>query len=527
MDGLRERWRTVLLRLRRIERREIREFRTWLETTSNLIHLTVLLLVPLLLALVTAISNAESLLPFVLFPPLASGTYTLFADPEGQYADPVKFVGGLTAGAVCGSLAVAVALFTGALSPAAVGTLDGISPWAAALAIFLTGAVTWAFDVEEPSAFSTALLALLAPAFTQSAPTMGVLWLFVVSVFVASSLVAGTFYVWRERFYERRAEFLYQSTKGDDHVLVPMRGDHTTSTVMLGARLAAAHDAGKVVLLDVVEDADVAAARREILTEDDAAASSATDDARPADPARPATLDTTADGEADVGQSDEELEAEAEERAAGAAADALEVIAGRVETKVGVPCQVVVAVESTTRAQTVMTAAHETNCDLIVTPYEEEHGALSTFVRDLFRGDVDVLVHRAVGDDPRTAWRDVLVPVRRASDAAHAMVDFANRLSAGLGRVAVCHCIGERDDRRRAETMLSDLVETFRGTLETRVARQDVQRFLTKNASQFDLVIIGASQERSKASRFVSPPTFERLQDLECDVAILDRNYRY
>ena len=532
MDGLRERWRTLLLRLRRIERREMREFRAWLETTRNLIHLTVLLIVPLVLGLVTAISNAESLLPFVLFPPLASGTYTLFADPEGQYADPTKFVGGLTAGAVCGSLAVAVALFTGALSPAALGTLDGISPWAAALAIFLTGAVTWAFDVEEPSAFSTALLALLAPAFTQSVPTMEVLWLFVASVFVASSIVAGTFYVWRERFYERRAEFLYQSTKGDDHVLVPMRGDHTLSTVMLGARLAAAHDAGKVVLLDVVEDEDVAAARREILTEDDPSAETATEDARPTDPARPAPLDATADGAddgspSDVVQNDGNLEAEAEERAADAVAEALERIAGRVETKVGVPCEVVVAVESVTRAQTVMTAAHETNCDLIVTSYEEEHGALSTFVRDLFRGDVDVLVHRAVGDDPRTAWRDVLVPVRRASDAAHAMVDFANRLSAGLGRVAVCHCIGERDDRRRAETMLSDLVETFRGTLETRVARQDIQRFLTKNASQFDLVIIGASQERSKASRFVSPPTFERLQDLECDVAILDRNYRY
>jgi nucleotide-binding universal stress UspA family protein len=536
MDGLRERWRTVLLRLRRVERREVREFRAWLETTRNLIHLTVLLLVPLLIALVTAISNAESLLPFVLFPPLASGTFTLFADPEGQYASPVKFVGGLTAGAICGSLAVAAALFTGVIDPGAVGTLNGISPWAAGLAVFLTGAVTWAFDVEEPSAFSTALLALLAPAFTQSVPTMEVLWLFVASVFVASSIVAGAFYVWRERFYERRAEFLYQSTKGDDHVLVPMRGDHTSSTVMLGARLAAAHDAGKVVLLDVVEDADVAAARRDILTEDDAsveaAAATATDDARHADPARPARLDSTVDGaddgsSRDVVQRDGKLGAEAEERAAEAAAEALEETAGRVETKVGVPCQVVVAVEATTRAQTVLSAAHETNCDLIVTPYEEEHGGLSTFVRDLFRGDVDVLVHRAAGEDPRTTWRDVLVPVRRASDAAHAMVDFANRLSAGLGRVAVCHCIGERDDRRRAETMLSDLVETFRGTLETRVARQDIQGFLTKNASQFDLVIIGASQERSKASRFVSPPTFERLQDLECDVAILDRNYRY
>ncbi|WP_255197265.1 HPP family protein [Halorarius litoreus] len=525
MDGPRERVRTVLLRLRRLERREVREFRAWLETTRNLVHLTVLLLVPLLIALVTAISNAESFLPFVLFPPLASGTFTLFSEPEGQYASPLRFVGGLTAGAVCGSLAVAAALFTGAIDPSAVGTLRGISPVAAALAVFLTGGVTWAFDVEEPSAFSTALLALIAPAFTPGDPIVEVLGLFVASVFAAASLVASVFYVWRERFYERRAEFLYQSTKGDDHVLVPIRGDDPRSTVMLGARLAAAHDAGKVVLLDVVEDEDVAAARRDILHADEPAAETMAEDARPADPARPVAPETDEDTTETADTSDEALDEQAEERAAATVATELEAMAGRVETKVGVPCQVAVAVESATRAQTVLTAAHEANCDLIVTPYEERHGALSPFVRDLFRSDTDVLVHRPGGEQTRTRWRDVLVPVRRASDAAHTMVDFGTRLSGGVGRVAVCTCIGPRDDRRRAESMLSDLVETFHGSLETRVARQPIEKFLARNAPQFDLVIIGASTERSKASRFISPPTFERIQELECDVAVLDRNY--
>src|SRR6056297_1558386 len=110
LDGLRARYLDALRRVRRFERREIREFRRWIEHTANLIHLSVLLLIPLLIALVTAISNSLEVLPFVLFPPLASGTFTLFADPEGTYASPTKFVGGLTTGALCGTLAVWVGL---------------------------------------------------------------------------------------------------------------------------------------------------------------------------------------------------------------------------------------------------------------------------------------------------------------------------------------------------------------------------------------------------------------------------------
>ena len=56
-------------------------------------HVSALVLVPVLVALVTKLSNVVGVLPFVLFPPLASGTYTLFANPEGRYASPVRFVG--------------------------------------------------------------------------------------------------------------------------------------------------------------------------------------------------------------------------------------------------------------------------------------------------------------------------------------------------------------------------------------------------------------------------------------------------
>lgn len=39
----------LIARLRRIERREVREFRLWIEHTGNLLHLTVLVFVPLLM----------------------------------------------------------------------------------------------------------------------------------------------------------------------------------------------------------------------------------------------------------------------------------------------------------------------------------------------------------------------------------------------------------------------------------------------------------------------------------------------
>ena len=98
-DEFARRVRILLTRLRRAERRELREFRRWAETTDRLVHLSVLVFVPLLIGLVTLLSNAVPRLSFLLFPPLASGSYTLFVDPRGKYADPGQFVAGLTIGA--------------------------------------------------------------------------------------------------------------------------------------------------------------------------------------------------------------------------------------------------------------------------------------------------------------------------------------------------------------------------------------------------------------------------------------------
>jgi len=470
--------RTGLRRLRRVERRELREFRRWAETTNRLVHLSVLVFVPLLIGLVTLLANAVPELTFLLFPPLASGSYTLFVDPRGKYADPGQFVAGLTIGAACGLAALWVS--TTLLTPPA-GRFQ-VAAGAAMLATLATGLVTWPFDIEEPSAYSTALLALLVQPAQRGA--------FLGSIFLASSIVAVVFVAWRNRFYDRRATVLYESTTGDDHVLVPMRGEHAHATAMLAARLAAAHEAGKVVLLDIVDDSAAAEAERAILEEG-----------------------------VEAGGVDRH---EAVSDALRDRVERLESRAGTVETRVGVPCQVVVATGEESAAATTLRAADSTNCDLVAAPYESEHGALTPYLRRLFQGGTDVLVHRS--RDGRTRWRRVLVPVRRASDVAHHMVDFAVRLSTGAGRIAVATCIGDRGDRRRAESMLSDLVEPFEGPIETRVSNTDIHSFLAGTASEYELVIIGASQDRSAASRFIAPPTFERLEDIGTDIAIVDRS---
>ena len=514
LDGPRRRFEAALARLRRLERREIREFRGWLENTRNLLHLSVLLLMPLVLGLVTALSNAIEELPFLLFPPLASGTYTLFAQPESKYASPRRFIGGLTAGALCGWLALELAARFWYQTPPTAFT---VNPGAVAFAVFLTGAVTWGLDLEEASAFSAALLVQVTD-FTSTSRG-----LYVLSVFLSSALVAAVFVLWRSRFYEQRAEYLYQSTKGDDHVLVPMRTESAGQTAMLGARLAAAHDAGKVVLLDLVDDAEIAAAESEYLDR----TVGRLDPALSTDGGEPTSTDSSSAepaGGSDDGPLDQSaLDSIARERAVAERATRLEERANDIETQIGVPCEVVIAVGDGTPAATVIRTANEVNCDLIATPYEEHHGSLSPFVRTLFRGSVDVLVHRS--RNGRTRWRRVMVPVRRAGDVAHAMIDFALRLTGETGHVSVCNCMEPKASRRSAEEMLSDLVEPFVGPLESRVSRQPIDEFLADHAPQYDLVFMGASMDRSTASRLVSPPTFERIQDLDCDVAIVDRNY--
>lgn len=496
-----------LRRLRRIERRELREFRAWIETTRNLIRLTSLVVIPLLLALVTLISHVNPALSFLLFPPLASGTHTLFSDPDGKYSTPWNFVGGLTIGALCGWFTLVVPHPEWLPIGQSVG---GVSPVGAALSIFLTGAITWVLDTELSAAFSTALLVLLTGTPDQAG-------IYVLSIGVSSTLVAVVFVLWRKNVYAERAEYLYQSTKGDDHVLVVMHGDHPNATAMLGARLAGAHDAGKVVLLQMADEDSIETVGRAGSDGDGDSATTTEQAVAGSD----STVDVNEDADVDPDADDQQS---VEERATSAFASALEKRANVIRTKVGVPCEVVVASEGASPARTVMQTAHETNCDLVTVPYETRYGSLSPFLRDLFRGDTDVLVHRSV--EERTDWKRVLVPVRQESDVAHSMIDFAVRLVGRTGTISVAHCISDERERRSAEEMLSHLTETVTTACETRVARASIESYLDGYTQGYDLVIIGASRERSAASRFVSPPTFHRIDSLDTDVAILDRNFR-
>lgn len=491
-------------RLRRLERRELRQIRRWLERTNNLVHVSILVFVPTLIGLITYLSNAVGNAAFLLFPPLASGTYTLFADPQGEYSSPGQFVAGLTLGALAGWFALEVTARFWYLQP--LGQFQ-VHAGAAALSILLAGVGTWMLGVEEPSAFSTALLVLLFAGrrtLDVFGTTLSYGAVYVVGVAVTSTLVAAVFAAWRGAFYEERARYLYETTRGDDHVLVPMRGEDAETASMFGARLAAAHDAGKVVLLDIVEDETVAAAEQEALE-------------------RLVGVDTAAVemNPMEVENVAEAAHETAEREVAADAVERLERQASHIETKAGVPCDVVVATDGGDPARVVQQTAEETNCDLIVAPYEEDRGMLSPFLRSLFQGDRDVVALRASGD--REEWRRVMVPVRRAGDRAHAMIDFALRLAGRAGNVAVCKCIGHERYRRNAEEMLARLVETFSGRFETRVANADIADFVDRNAGHYDLVVVGASMDRSAASRLLVPPTFERICKVDCDVAIVHR----
>ena len=458
LEGVLARVVAAARRLRRFERRGLAAFGRWIQHTGNLLHLTVLTAVPLIIGVVTLISNAVAELSFLLFPPLASGTYTLFADPEGRYASPWKFTVGLVVGACCGWAALA-------LSAQVFADTAAISPVSAALSIFLTGATTWLLDVEEPAAFSTALLVLVTDDASPEA--------YVASVAAVGALVAVVFSVWRSRFYERRARYLYDTAQGDDHVLVPMRGDPEAAetTALFGATLAAAHDAGKVVLLGILDGDDA-----------------------PDDPA------------------DEPV-------ATRETAERLEATAGTVRTRLGVPCEVVVA--RGPPVPTTVGAAADANCDMVVTPHEEQRGLLSPYVQGVFESRYDAVAFRPTTG--RRRWKRVLVTVSRPGDVAHAMLDFAARLVGRSGSLSVCTCIDSEVERRRAESQLADLAETVDVDVETRVARSEVTAFIGANAGAYDLLVIGSSGDRSRASRLVSPPTFERLRDVDCDVAIVDR----
>ncbi|MGZ0746508.1 HPP family protein [Haloparvum sp. AD34] len=463
--------------LRRSYQRRLAAASRWLENTENLLHVSVLVFVPLLVAIVTGLSNALAELSFLLFPPLASGAYTLFANPEGEYAAPGRFVAGLTLGALSGWAAL---LVSG--SPTGV-----ISPTSAGLAIFLVGVVTWAFDVEEPAAFSTALLVLVTE---QASPRA-----YVVSVTVFGAVVAVAFSVWRRRVYEQRATFLYGTVRADDHVLVPLVDGVDDALAAFGGRLAAAHDAGKVVLLDVVSEQEVAAAERAAVAGEGSSG-----------------LDTGESAAADPGaEATESLPSGVRQRVTE-----LEATADRLRRELDVACEVAVA--SGDPFQATRRTAREANCDLVVPPFSD---ATEPFVQQVFESDVDAVALRAA--DGHESWRRVLVMIARPGDTAHAMVDFADRLAGEGGRVSVCTCIDSERERRRAEEKLARVAETETTPIETRVIESSPGEFCASAAGFYDLILVGATRGDGPLLSVFSPADLETLAEVDCDLGIVER----
>jgi len=197
----------------------------------------VLIAVPLVIAGVTVLANASEVVPFLLFPPLAAGTYVLFRRPER--AAPGQFVVGVTAGAASGWLAV---LVTG-------GSVPGprVSPAGAALSVLLTAVVTVVIGVDEPMAFSTALLVLVTGATEV---------VYFLSVAATSLFVAGLFVLYRDRVYEPGERYLHRSRPGETVLVALWNGD---AVAHFGARLAGS---GRVVLLAPADGATADVAER-------------------------------------------------------------------------------------------------------------------------------------------------------------------------------------------------------------------------------------------------------------------------
>ncbi len=289
--------------------------------------------------------------------------------------------------------------------------------------------------------------------------------IYVLNVAGASLLVAVGFHGWQQVVYDRRAERLFGISSSRGNVLVPVRSAADEAVVRFGARIAASDDAAKLLLAGVGDEGGI-----------------------------------DVNGE-----------------------EALARLGKTVESEIGVDCDVITDDESGTVAlSTLSRLAQETNTDLVVVPYETEGDRLAPFIRRLFRGDADVIVTRLSGS--RTGWSRILVSVQRAGRIAHSMIEYGRQLAGQSGHVSISTCISDERERRAAERMCSNLAEAFAGEFETRVANDRVESYLADNGPRYDLVCVGAGTDRAPASRFLSPPTFQRLKDLDCDLAIVHRN---
>jgi hypothetical protein len=274
-----------------------------------------------------------------------------------------------------------------------------------------------------------------------------------------------------------------------------MRTSHAREAARFGAMMAASEEGGRVVLLELVDEAAIAAAEREVIQREVAG--------NPPDDAEYIT----------------DAESPAEERAADWAARTLEQQATEIEADLGVACEVIVAVEDDDTAGTVIDAADRTDTDLVVAPFEYRKGTIPEYVRHLFATELDVVAFRGYRD--HDTWNRILVTVDRPGDLANAMMDYAGRLTGTTGTVSACSCISDERERRDAERVLEDVIDVTDARCETRISRSSFDSYVERNADQYDLVMLGSSRDRSAASRLLRSPTYERAADFETDLAVV------
>jgi len=195
-----------------------------------------------------------------------------------------------------------------------------------------------------------------------------------------------------------------------------------------------------------------------------------------------------------------------------------------VEETMDLPCEMVVTRGDRDDPQVAIRTARRVNCDLIVSSCPRSQGGdleLSAYVNGLMRGSIDTIAFYSA--ERQTSWSRILVMVRGRGEIPHAMLDFAQRLAPRTRTITLCTCIDDSSERQWADHLLNDLANSFSAQFETRVSYNTVPEYLEATSARYDLALIGASTGRSTASRFVTPPTVEQLEPVECDLAVVHR----
>ncbi len=397
-----------------------RQLRKLLEDTEILLHLSALFLVSLVIIIASEISNL-SFFPILLFPPIASAAFIVSYDPESEFSNPKNIIFGLTLGALSGWISLEIL---------------GFEVPAYILSIFLSGILTWISSTENPSAYSAAVLAI----FSRESI------LYVIAIFLSSVLLGFVSYIWR-KFYEGRANYLYESTK-EECILSPYSPIYTD----IAGHIAKKHGKGGEVV--ILESGEVS---KEKIKE-------------------------------------------------------IEKTAKDLEEKFKIRTEISIIEEKTPKS--VLDVAERYSCDSIISPWKDMEST-----QKLFGGKCDVLAIHGLDKTKNRRWEDSLVPVREENELSHLMVEIASRITDTVG---VLKIIDNSKELRKAEKELEELIDGFQGNFETRVRKKTdtIEKSIKKLSKGYDILIIGASTDRTTVSRIISTPLMNKLIE-EMDIPII------